>query len=173
MSGLVRPVPYSATARKKWPQLGGQAEAALEVDATCRRPGTSPNVGSQSAEPIKICFRPQRVRRNHLMAHSIACQPALAAAFRTPSRKYPAPRFYRLLQRGKASSATRRAVSFCGLLDRHSHRHPVVRSALLQPITWRIRRRPFAYFNLSVVDVRQQLVEGRACRTVLRSLGTS
>jgi hypothetical protein len=36
---------------------------------------------------------------------------------------------------------------------------PLFRSALLQPITWRIRRRPLAYFNLSVVDVRQQLVE--------------
>jgi hypothetical protein len=32
-------------------------------------------------------------------------------------------------------------------------------SALLQPITWRTRRRRFAYFNLSVVDVREQLVE--------------
>jgi hypothetical protein len=93
----------------------------------------------------------------HLTAHSIACHPALTVAFRTASRKYPPPRFHRLLHRRKASSAALRADLFCGLLDRLFHRLAVAWSALLHPITWRTRRRSLAYFNLSVVHVRQQL----------------
>jgi hypothetical protein len=38
------------------PSSGGRAEAALEVDVP-GRPGTSLSLGSQSADPIKFCFR--------------------------------------------------------------------------------------------------------------------
>jgi hypothetical protein len=44
------------TLPKKRPQLGGGLRPHLEVDMP-ERPSTSLIVGSQSADPIKFCFR--------------------------------------------------------------------------------------------------------------------